>query len=554
EDILSISPIGVTDNFFELGGDSIIAIRLLGRINKELNWNYKLSDLYHYPSIRLLLSIQESRIQDKDLNAIKNKIEEEFDRLYEQENTDPNIVAVFPMSDIEMGMVYESLSNPKLGIYHDQFIFPIPVENFDLQLFTEAVSLLVNKHEILRTKFDMESYDEAVHVVFEKLEKVIDFEDISHKNKEEIYSLVNQFMVKERIENPFDIASSDLWRMKVIKTGQKEWHLLFQFHHAILDGWSVASFITELNTLYSELESNTKIDSLSKLSSSYKDYVIEQKINKESTEINAFWKENLLDYKKLEAFNEVHFSKRHNYIISNELSESLLNFGQLKGYSIKTITLAAYIYTLKMLSYNSDILIGLVTNGRPLLEDSDKILGCFLNTTPFRIKDFDHTYLTFVNHIHNALISQKDFENISLYDLSKQFSNNVRGENPFFDTHFNFIDFHIYDQIGIDDPYSVNDDSFLTKLNYETTNTFLDLTIRPLKEGISVSWNQQRTLKYNQVIDVLHDYFTAFLNKLVENPDSLIKNDEILPESKYLLEGLNSTNIVYPSDVTVLDL
>ncbi|WP_136669421.1 phosphopantetheine-binding protein, partial [Flavobacterium sp. H122] len=56
EDILSISPIGVTDNFFELGGTSFQLIKLQRKI--DLLWPNKVQvpDLFEYNSIRSIAS------------------------------------------------------------------------------------------------------------------------------------------------------------------------------------------------------------------------------------------------------------------------------------------------------------------------------------------------------------------------------------------------------------------------------------------------------------------------------------------------------------------
>jgi len=37
EDVFKTYPIGVEDNFFDLGGHSILAVKLMARINKEFN-------------------------------------------------------------------------------------------------------------------------------------------------------------------------------------------------------------------------------------------------------------------------------------------------------------------------------------------------------------------------------------------------------------------------------------------------------------------------------------------------------------------------------------
>ncbi|WP_281322355.1 non-ribosomal peptide synthetase [Flavobacterium aestivum] len=582
QDILGIDKVGITDNFFELGGDSIRAIRILGRINKDLCLNYKLADIYALPTIQKLLSIETERTENEIPNAIKAEVEAYFENLekefnpyefyeerkflYETNSEDSEglnvvtpfskekIVSIYPMSDIELGMLFGSIATRSKGVYHDQFVFPLPTSQFDKESFIKAISVLVDKHEILRTAYNIERYSTPVHLVYEKIDIKLDYEDLSANNQEEIYSKINDFMVNERTQNSFVTSEPGLWRMKIYKTAETEYSLLFQFHHAILDGWSVASLMTELNNIYLSILDNEEI-ATEKLALTYKDYVFEQNCIKKSDKYNDFWKENLSEYKKLDIFTEENFSKRHDFTIDGELYDSVIQFSQTHSLSLKTIAFAAYLYTLKTLTYEGDITVGMVTNGRPLQEDADKILGCFLNTVPFRIKETNGTALSFVEKINELLISQKQFERISLNELQTRFSLNKKGENPFFDTHFNYIDFHIYNDLNVKNDEKVNEFRF-ADLNFEATNTFLDLNIRPVANGIKVSWNQQRTLKYGLTVARLQEYYNNFLSTLVNSTDAVLKSESVLPslEKQSLLYDLNNTTIEYPKGKTILDL
>ncbi|MBR0667604.1 amino acid adenylation domain-containing protein, partial [Roseomonas hellenica] len=57
-DVLQLERIGVTDNFFELGGNSLLSLRVIGRLRQEpaLGVEIKLRDLMRRPTIRALLA------------------------------------------------------------------------------------------------------------------------------------------------------------------------------------------------------------------------------------------------------------------------------------------------------------------------------------------------------------------------------------------------------------------------------------------------------------------------------------------------------------------
>ncbi|CCD97014.1 Non-ribosomal peptide synthase (fragment) [Bradyrhizobium sp. ORS 375] len=50
--VLKLAPAGPDDDFFDLGGDSLLAMRLLGRLRAELGWEGTLQDLYADATVR----------------------------------------------------------------------------------------------------------------------------------------------------------------------------------------------------------------------------------------------------------------------------------------------------------------------------------------------------------------------------------------------------------------------------------------------------------------------------------------------------------------------
>ena len=54
QEILKKERIGVKDSFFEIGGNSLKAIQLIARIQKEYNVNFEIAGLYDTPTIEAL--------------------------------------------------------------------------------------------------------------------------------------------------------------------------------------------------------------------------------------------------------------------------------------------------------------------------------------------------------------------------------------------------------------------------------------------------------------------------------------------------------------------
>jgi hypothetical protein len=53
-DLLGVTQIGVNDDFFEIGGHSLMAIRVLSRVNQLLGARLALRDVFEAPTIHLM--------------------------------------------------------------------------------------------------------------------------------------------------------------------------------------------------------------------------------------------------------------------------------------------------------------------------------------------------------------------------------------------------------------------------------------------------------------------------------------------------------------------
>lgn len=63
--ILSVESIGVDDNFFELGGNSLKAVKTIKASKAVLN-DFKVADLYNYPTIRGLTKLGDAMVDEKE--------------------------------------------------------------------------------------------------------------------------------------------------------------------------------------------------------------------------------------------------------------------------------------------------------------------------------------------------------------------------------------------------------------------------------------------------------------------------------------------------------
>ena len=86
EMLLDKKPIDINENFFELGGDSLLAIKLVSRINKQ-GFNYAVSDLFTYPTVKSLAALSrepsENNVPDDSVEPFSQVDQTQLNKLAE---------------------------------------------------------------------------------------------------------------------------------------------------------------------------------------------------------------------------------------------------------------------------------------------------------------------------------------------------------------------------------------------------------------------------------------------------------------------------------------
>ena len=84
-EVLRLEKVGINDNFFRIGGDSIVAIRLVSRINKKFNVTITIAQLYRSNNIKELKGEVEKNVSSPEENKkIRNDIRKSFDDLMKE--------------------------------------------------------------------------------------------------------------------------------------------------------------------------------------------------------------------------------------------------------------------------------------------------------------------------------------------------------------------------------------------------------------------------------------------------------------------------------------
>jgi thioesterase domain-containing protein/acyl carrier protein len=170
--------------------------------------------------------------------------------------------------------------NPQTSAYNIPFVFRLH-GNLNRSILENALQILVDRHEILRTTFTAKLAGQAIQKVRPRPEKILQCIDL-FPDAVDRQSRVEEFIAAEIIA-PFSLATEPLFRAKLLTLidttlpeNRQNYILILNFHHIIFDGWSEGVLFQEISVIYAAL-CNCQDLSLAPLPIQYKDFSIWQR-------------------------------------------------------------------------------------------------------------------------------------------------------------------------------------------------------------------------------------------------------------------------------------
>lgn len=548
KDVLQIENISVTDNFFELGGDSILSIQIVA-IAKRYGYLLHLADLFSFPTIeKLAPKIRNYESIEPANKYIPFSLINPKDKILLDSSTFED---AYPLASLQAGMIYHNELNSHAAIYQDTFSYEIDGELKE-DMLSSILESKISVHPVLRTSFNFNDYSEPLQLVHHKGIFSIEFKDISHLNLDAQNELIEKWFAQEK-EKRFTLSLPTLIRFTVHKRSKRDFQLGLSFHHAILDGWSIATLISDIIEEY-EAKVEDTIFFIRQPGLSYGAYIQHEKQVANSPEQFEFWE------KKLEGFHqlEIYDNFEQNNCITEEFSDSIVfekalvekiyELAKRLNVPLKSVLLAAYLRVLSRISGESDITTGYILNGRLEELDGENTLGLFLNTVPLRVNLAGGTWEELVKLIYEE---EKQLLPFRWYPLAQ--IQNQHKAVEIFNTSFNYAHFHIYDKLKDNKHIRLTSNKAYEKTNFIFSANFY---IDPIQNDLCLSLEYDTNKISHKKIKYIFEYFENALKSLAYKSDTLYQYDSLLSESELntLLSTWNDTEKPSNGKSSVLDL
>ena len=440
---LGVRRVGIDDNYFALGGDSIRSIRTRAGV-LERGFDFSLQQLFEHPTIRDLAG----QVEVAENHFALDSQEQPFALISEEARRKlPSALDdAYPLSRLQAGMVFHSEFSPDYIVYVTSLRLRLPL---DIEKLQYALDQMANRHEMLRTSFALNGFSEPLQFVHQTTHLPLVVEDLRHLATDEQQSQIAELITTE-MRRRFDWTTAPLLRFHLHLLGDDS--IQFTMSEPFFDGWSVASFCTELFERYFALLNEKPSEP--PLSARYKDFVSLEREALVSEQCRSYWTTTLagatashLPRRPLaQSDADAPEVMRIEVQVSAEVSNGLKRLAQAIEVPLKSVLLAAHVKVLSMLTSQSDVLTGLLINGRPEKTDGERVLGAFLNTVPLRMELSGATWSDLARRAFAAENELLPFRRYPIQELQR-----VHGAEQLFDTVFNYTHFHVADRLrGVD--------------------------------------------------------------------------------------------------------
>ena len=419
-----------------------------------------------------------------------------------------------------------------------------------------ALQELVLRHEALRTTFSPDGINLCIVASLNLEIPEIDLSGLDLQERET--KLAN--LLKEAVENPFDLEHGPLIRVQLIKTQDQENLLLLTAHHIICDGWSWAVLMTDLGKLYTALKNGETPDL--EEPECFSEYAIAQqeaKGDEEEIATEAYWLNQFSDSIPVLDFPtdrprpsvRTFEAAREDWDLSPVLVSNLKQLGTKLGCSFTTTLLTSFEVFLHRLTGSNEIIVGTPAAGQAATGNYQLVSHC-VNLLPLRswvdgdqsfsdylqlrrpiiLDAYDHQLFTFGSLIEKLAIP-RDTSRIPLVPITFNLDQGLDNDRL------------LFEDLKVE--FSTNPRS------YENFEMFINAT--ELRGKVTLECQYNTNLFDAATIRRRLAEFETLLLGIVESSDTMIDQLPLLPEvEQQLLATWNQTQVDYPRNSSIQEV
>lgn len=448
--------------------------------------------------------------------------------------------------------------DPRSPAYNDPTALRIQGE-LDIPALERTFFTIIQRHQVLQNFFPSENGQpvQAINPMTSfPIEIVIPDKDSAIPPDEQIRRFVNDYAAR-----PFDLGKDRLICAALLKVADKDFALVVNTHHIVIDGWSKGIMLEELIALYRAF-SEEKPSPLPEPSIRYTDYVYwrqEWGQGKIFETQLSYWKEKLHGAPPVLEFPTDHSRPAEPsgkgsvepFSINASDYAALIQLAKQEDVTFFMLMTAAFNTLLYRYSGQSDISIGTPVAGRNRVE-LERLIGLFVNTLVLR-NDLsgDITFRDLLKRVRKTCLEAYSHQDMPFEKLVEEL-------NPQRDLSINPLFQVMFQLQNAPMPPVRMEGLSIAPIQLDTGAAQVDLSLTLWEEGDGLKGTFEFSLDLFEraTIQRLIRHFRRLLDEIMRDCSQPVPDIAIIPddELKQMLVEWNNTAFDYPRDACIYEM
>ncbi len=543
-DTLKIETVHEHENFTLLGGDSLRAMRLVLRIEREFNVSLPPEVIYGKGAT---LSGLRASIAQAQTNGAKRRVL--------PKRSDPS--ADLPLNSSQKRIWSICKTFPDIALYNSSFGLRFP-GRLDVNALQKALDMMLMRHEVLRAVFP-DVGGTPLQRIRPRLSVPVEIIDFSKESTNNLDRLVKD-TARELARRPYDLSLGPLVRFQALLVPDGA-ILLHQSHHIVGDAISTSILAREISVAYTAFKSgSTPI--FPEIECSFGDFIADQAnrlTEDRKDELLDFWVQEL---DGVETILELPADRPQPPVPSHKGARIYLNFGETIGRGLRKVAadqgttlfataLAAFEVLIHRLTDKQNFIIGTGIDTRPS-DFRDQIVGFCLNTVPLpaRVRS-EQSFVDLIREVHECLQRAKQHAEAPFEGIVQRMAPERRGSVlPLVQVLFGHM------PRGTRPSDIPSTEAGLWNFDHDRSRFDLTVMIGETDKGLGGLAEFATDLFEPETIHRLIARYEALLEEIVADPSRALSDYPIIPEEEQrLIEGFSrGPKNAYPSDSGIADV
>ncbi|AOI42095.1 hypothetical protein WG70_20915 [Burkholderia oklahomensis EO147] len=432
------------DSFFALGGDSINSLAVVTGARAQ-GVCVSPRQLRESPTLEALA---EAVDRDPQWGASAPAAPVPFELLTDADRASlpDGLEDALPMSRLQLGMLFHRERDGG-AVFHDVFRYRLRIAAWNETAWRGALAAATRAHAALRTVFALDGFSAPLQLIRREAAPALQVFDCRALDDAAQRAALRAFVDAEQ-RRDFDVSHGPMLRLFIHRVADDAIDVTLSFHHAIVDGWSVASLMTDIivracGGRAAAPESDAPVLAL---------HAAAERDALANDALRRAWREHLAHSPATPLANGDANERgvarapdgrrtveRVVRRVPSALSLALVERARALRVELRSLLLAAHLRTLSMLTGSDRPVTGYVVHNRPDHPRSARAAGLFLNTVPFGARLAPGSWAALIGQVAAAERELDALKRLPLAAIADE-----AGAGRLFDVAFNYIHFHVY--------------------------------------------------------------------------------------------------------------